>query len=119
MDERRKYPRLAIDVNVNWKKVESKGPKTSKKELTRNISEGGVCMVVDEPVRKGDIIELDLELPNSRIIHANGRVAWASEFDIIGGKVEQKYDIGIEFIGLSDADRQEIKKFVFKLMNEG
>ncbi len=114
MDERRKFPRLAIDVNVSWKKVDNES--AVAQDVTKNISEGGVCMMVYEPLRKGDAIELDFELPTSKVIHARGRVAWTDEFEIIGDKVREKYDVGVEFTDISEIDREEIKKFVFRLM---
>ncbi|MFH0877006.1 MAG: PilZ domain-containing protein [Candidatus Omnitrophota bacterium] len=113
IDERRKFVRLGVNVKVNWQKPAPPPPILDQENLTKNISEGGICLTANEKLNTGELLLLDIELPNRRFIRAKGRVAWVHEFDIRAkGK---RYDVGIEFLEIQPQDREEIKKFMFDL----
>jgi c-di-GMP-binding flagellar brake protein YcgR len=118
MAEKRKFMRLDINVAVGWSKVAgSSQDAADSRDMTKNISGGGICLIVNEKVGPGDRISLNIELPTSKIIRAEGRVVWTKDFSIVGRENEKKYDAGIEFTNISEEDREEIKKFVFKFLN--
>lgn len=118
MDERRRYPRLAIDVDVCWHKIKGQeADKETNSDTTKNISEGGICLMVYEPLAKGDSIYLKFNLPTGRRINAKGRVMWVDTFEVVSRKNEvSRCDTGIEFIEISDEDRLEVQKFVFSIL---
>ncbi len=113
-EEKRKYPRLDINVNINWKKVSQDS--VAVKGMSKNISEGGICLIVYEKLNKGDILSLDIELPTGKVIRSRGKIAWTKDFEIIGR--EQGYDVGVELMDISDQDREVLRSFVFKLLNK-
>lgn len=117
MDERRKFPRLHYNVTVTWKKVERPAAESAQgTNATKNISGGGICLEVDSVVRIGDVLELDIALPTKKTIHSKGVVRWTEDFGIIGEKSNSRYEAGIEFIEINDSDREEVKKFVFSIL---
>lgn len=118
MENRRKFPRLAVDVDVCWQKVEGReSADNPSKDITKNISEGGICLMVYEPLVKGETISLEFTLPTGKRINATGRVAWTSTFEVISEKAEaSRCDAGIEFIDISKEDKLEIQKFVFSFL---
>ncbi|MFH1691453.1 MAG: PilZ domain-containing protein [Candidatus Omnitrophota bacterium] len=116
-EEKRRYPRLDINVNINWKKVvENTASDTVVRGVSKNISEGGICLIVYERLNIGDVVVLDIELPVGKVIKSRGKVAWVKDFEIIGR--EKGYDVGVELIDISQQDRDILRNFVFKLLNK-
>ncbi|MFH1621838.1 MAG: PilZ domain-containing protein [Candidatus Omnitrophota bacterium] len=111
MGERRKFVRLDLNTKVEWEKVNRDEPASEFK--SKNISGGGICLITDEIINIGDTLNLKIDLPTLKTIHAKGKVVWIEGFEIVGGRREKKYEAGIEFLDINDKDRQEIEKFVF------
>jgi c-di-GMP-binding flagellar brake protein YcgR len=113
MKEKREYVRLDLNVRVDWKKIsETSDPAEEFTDKTKNISVGGLCLIVNEKLNVGDSLQIALELPSKKIIDMEGRVMWINEYEIFGKEEEQFYDVGIEFMNISKDEREEIKEFV-------
>ncbi len=99
MEEKRKFVRLDTDkLGISLKKEDASEDIGDAK----NISGGGVCLLLDEKkISVGDVLSIQLNLPNEKIITTKGRVVWISEFEIVGGKSEKKFEAGIEFLSIS------------------
>jgi len=114
-EERRKFVRLNTWVDITYKK------KTSDRKLedsllrgAKNISQGGICLIAYEPLKVGDILELQIYLPDQPIpIEVVGKVVWVQEFFIGDYK---RYDVGVEFIEISEEKRNLIGKYVFSIL---
>lgn len=115
-EERRRYPRLDINVDIEWKKISAAAANAVIKGVSKNISEGGICLLVYEKLNTGDILSLDIKLPSGRMIHSRGKVAWIREFEIIGQETERSYDAGIELIDVNEEDKKVLREFVFKFL---
>lgn len=117
MQERRKYPRLNYNVAVAWKKVDERDKGSEETQnVTKNISGGGICLAVDSSVKLKDMLELKLTLPTQKTVCSKGVVRWLEDFGVEGEKGESRREAGIEFVNINDADREEIKKFVFGVL---
>lgn len=105
--ERRKYARLECSMPVQYKKVGDLDSGISK-ALTRDISEGGVRLVVDEYIPTASKLTLIISFPfRDKKIKALGKIVWArrhSEMPI--------YDVGIEFISTTKSTKRDIADFV-------
>ncbi|RKY30680.1 MAG: hypothetical protein DRP74_06470 [Candidatus Omnitrophota bacterium] len=110
MEERRKFERLSVFADIIFKKKEP--PQKDTASLTKNISKGGICFIAYEKLNPGELIDMTIFLPYEVPIRATGRVAWVNEF-IVGNTEHKRYDVGIEFIEISDQDRELIGKHVF------
>lgn len=110
--EKRKFVRLNALVDV----VYAKSPAAVKEEisLTKNISKGGICLIVYEELKENDLLNLRIFLPDDKVaINAVGRVVWIKEF-IIGDNPESKrFDVGIEFVKINEDDLIRVNKYVF------
>lgn len=114
MDERRKFVRLKAEIGVEWEKVEEGD--ISFEAKTKDISIGGVCLVLtlDRPLPEGDRIRLRFSLPDGKKIIAVGEVRWSDTFEILSETGQEKeFDIGVEFIDISDEDRELIGQYIF------
>lgn len=116
-EEKRRYARLNASVDVRWNKIVDPGEKAAYNEtITKNISEGGICLLAYEKAEVGDILDLVFELPSQKVIRSKAQVRWVKEFKMGGEKAQQGYDIGLEFLDILNEDRKEIKNFVFSLL---
>jgi len=109
--ERRKFVRLNVGCEVNYKVLNVEPPKFIKSK-TKNISAGGICLIADEKLNPGTLLELNFHLPDKAItIRAKGRVAWVNPFKIANEK--ERFDCGIEFVEISPKDQKIINQYVF------
>ncbi len=83
---------------------------------TQNISEGGVGLLVDEPLREGAQLALTLFLtqdgiedPDEEPFETRAQVAWAAPQD------EGMHVAGVRFEGLSGAQRAQLARFLAAL----
>ena len=114
MDDKRKYPRLNWSVIIHWEKSSGETDEVPNTGSTKDISAGGIRLILKEGVEIGDVLELDLELGGGRNIHVKGRVAWIEKFKISGWQEETGYEGGVEFLDLDDATRQELARFTMQ-----
>lgn len=114
IEERRQFIRLNINVDIKYSLMPQPTNKT-KSSKTRNISAGGICIMTEEAFRAGDMLKLELTLPQDPpTVYAVGRVSWIKTFTIIPEQKE-RYDVGVEFVEISDPDREKVRKYVFSL----
>jgi len=114
MKDKREFARLDLNVKVDWKRTSATSePGQEFSDETKNISAGGLCLVVYEKLDVGEILQIEMELPSKEIINAEGKIVWISEYEIEGEEEEKIYDIGVQFVKISEQEKEEISKFVF------
>lgn len=112
MDEKRRYPRLKFNVDVEYKILRETGFNSTKAE-SKNIGAGGICIIALEKFDIGNSLSLKFSLPGAeKSIKAIGKVAWVSEFSIGNVPLHTAYDTGIEFTDINDEDREKINEYV-------
>lgn len=115
MEEKRRFIRLDVGVDVKWKKLYDEI--FDGTSINKDISEGGICLIIEEKLQIGDRLQLEIGLPSKKNITAVGKVAWVSEYGVIYDNHKRNYDTGVEFMEIEETDRQEISTFVFGVMN--
>ena len=100
MDERRKFPRFKANVDVYWKKVAHERTAQHLSGI-KDVSLGGVCLVLHPGIVAGDILELEIELLHSKKISCRARVAWVDADARIKGRKEPVIEGGVEFLDMS------------------
>ena len=112
-EDRRKYVRLNALVDVAYNKHQHKPEEEAMLQLSRNISKGGICLILYEEFKRDDFLDLKIYLPDIKTpVEAVAQIVWVSEF-IIGDAIGKRYDVGMEFIKISDSDKDRIDKYVF------
>jgi c-di-GMP-binding flagellar brake protein YcgR len=113
LEERRQFFRLSVLADVKYDKREV--PDEIRLSLTKNISGGGICLIIYEDFKQGDILDLKIYLPEENTpINAVGRIVWLKEFTIGEGEDSSKrFDSGIEFVDISPEGKEKIEKYVF------
>ncbi|HJL18738.1 MAG TPA: PilZ domain-containing protein [Sandaracinaceae bacterium LLY-WYZ-13_1] len=109
--ENRRHPRYPVEVGAEI----GLGARTLS-AATQNISEGGVGLLLDEPVEEGARLELTLFLtqdgiedPDEEPFETSAAVAWAAPRDD-GGHV-----VGVRFGALEGAQRDQLHRFLAAL----
>ena len=112
-EERRRFPRfnLLVDVLVSKRATSEQ----EKLLITKNISQGGACIIADEEFKESDILDLKIFLPEEKQpLKVPATVVWVREI-VIGEEGEKRrYDVGVKFIGL---DTETMNKFNRYLVN--
>ena len=89
--EKRRLPRLPLDVEVNYL---GKAFAHSK-----DISEGGLCLISEEALKPGDFITLLFHLPpDGEKISAYGKVMWNKKVS------ENMFESGVNFWDIKDIE---------------
>jgi Tfp pilus assembly protein PilZ len=108
----RKYQRLNTAVKIIYGVMAKMHRPFSS--LSNNVGGGGICIPLERNLKKGEVLELEIELPGKdRPIFALGRVAWVKKAKG-GAKKTVKYcpyQGGIEFIAIEQEEREKILKF--------
>ncbi len=112
-DEKRKFTRLSVLADVAYTKKDI--PEKGKVTFAKNIGAGGICLIAYEELKESDVLELKILLPDEKEpVYILGRVVWVRKFsmgdDTAGSK---RYDVGVEFLKISDVDKQKVDKYVF------
>ena len=97
--ERRRHKRVTIPVSYRIP-----GLSTAKRPVI-NMSFGGVRIDCDENVDIGQMLELEFFLPNGITIDALAKVVWIKK---LPPGSEALYDVGMEFIRLSELAELEL-----------
>ena len=105
--ERRKFPRMTVELFVRYKILSSPEQVDAQ---TKNISGGGVCLVTREKMELGTYLAMEVKFPHSKgPILAGGRVIWCRESRLGPSPAgHSRFDNGIEFVQISETDRQQI-----------
>lgn len=106
--QHRRYPvELAAEVTLGARTLVAS---------TQNVSEGGVALVLDEPLEEGAQFALTLFLtqdgiedPDEEPFEARAAVAWSAPQD--GGM----HVAGVRFEGISGAQRAQLARFLAAL----
>lgn len=105
----RAYVRLDIVLDVKLELVaEEDGPALAT--LTRDISAGGLRIVVPKPLLVGTKVKVSLPLPAGTTVEAVGEVIRAIPSD----NPNEKHNAAIEFTDIKEKARGEIVKFIFR-----
>ncbi len=114
MIERRKFPRLNFRVNFEYNILNKTRIKDEPAE-TKNISESGICIILLDKVTVGDKLNLKFHFPNINTpIKTTGIVVWTQEFTVGIVDTSIAYDVGVEFIDISQEDRDKINQYIAK-----
>lgn len=106
---KRKFPR----VNVACEIVVHPEKGVSLATLTENLGAGGICIMLDRPLKRFSPCQLRLELNRDLPkIDCRGKVVWAIPTKKKARDVKRSYDIGIEFAGLREDSATLIRQFL-------
>jgi len=105
--ERRKHPRVLVRAMVDYESQD-----TFLYDYSENLSQGGLFIQTDNPLKMGDTFELKFSLPDiEKVFQVKCIVRWI----VSENKEELLKGMGVEFQNLSNDDRDLIKAYVDKI----
>ncbi len=111
LNERRKYSRFDLRLPVQYKNMKALSGSLIG-ALTRDISEGGIRFIGNEFLSLANRLVMTISLPApSRPIKVISKVAWIRKVPM-----GEQFEIGNQFVALSDDDRQELKNYIEKIL---
>lgn len=112
IDERR-FPRVKYKCLITVLGDEQKKPISA---FTENIGTGGLCVIIKKSFRIFDSISLDIDLDDGMgPVLCKGTVVWVVKSHRMSKSGKDTYDVGIEFLGLLEEDKQRIANIVKRL----
>ncbi len=115
--DKRKHPRITVTIQIKYKVINQSEEAISVMEQRKviqtaksnNVSAEGLFLVSDKILEKGDILKLEVALPEEpQPLRAFSEVVWISNF----GLPEGRHGAGIYFMALRDEDADKIGRFV-------
>jgi len=98
-EEKRRHPRVALDIQVS-------GAGTMIAH-TRDVSKSGICLIGEEGLPEGKILNLQFSLPgDEETIHAFGKVMWSRKAG------DYHHETGVEFWQIDDEAREKLLRFL-------
>lgn len=118
--QRRRYYRLDVALSCQYlisapqlsstDKLEF--PKTSepdfKNAYTKNISGSGFCLILEDPLEAGTILDVAINLEDTALIRVFAQVIRSIHVD------SKKYEVGTHYIKISSRDSGFLTKFIFE-----
>lgn len=114
--ERRESPRIkgitAVYSPIGKENLKAVG-------FVNNIGANGIKITVTQKIESKSILSLKMNLPGSNTsIQFKGRVIWGKDVNINLCSKMGGYELGTEFIEISDNDRQKISQYVLDCLNK-
>jgi hypothetical protein len=100
--DRRAHPRQDLLVSVRPPAETS----SERWHTTRDVSAGGMRLLSDRPLVKGDRLPLEMLLPDGSWLAVTTKVAWSVKLDI-GSSAE--YEVGLRFLELTEDDLDRLQ----------
>ena len=98
-EDRRRFPRIPLDVSVNYD--------YSAIAHSKDISEGGICLITEKALDEGKMLHLAFSLPErKRPIECFGKVMWSRK------AIKYLYQSGVHFWDIKEREQAEIKKIL-------
>jgi uncharacterized protein (TIGR02266 family) len=114
--EKRVFPRLSLNVDIDYRPVNDSCDMPIK-SYSRNISAGGLCILTLEKYNPGTCLSLSFNMPGEvEPINTTGMVMWIKEFNIGDLKSNTAYDVGVEFVNLNEDDMRKISQYTLKFI---
>ena len=109
MREKRRFSRLPVITDVRCSITSTCGEE-SITGSSRDLSAGGIGVVLQTRYDIGSMLEMNFHLPNTpQKMNLHGRISWVDEFAVGPDKA---FDTGIEFLDIDSEDLRMIDESV-------
>ena len=108
---RRKFPRVMCPCLI--KLAEKENGDGVILTHTENIGIGGVCVISKKNIKNFSALEVEIDLLDAgEHLYCHGRVVWNIRRKNTEEKKPLFYDLGIEFVGISQRDAKRLEDFI-------
>jgi c-di-GMP-binding flagellar brake protein YcgR len=115
-EEKRQFPRANIHCKISTSFADRLLVFNTH---TENISAGGIKVILEEELHVSTVADLEIcLLDKEKPLRCRGQIAWVKEMKPTHVK-PHLFDTGIKFIGITDAQQNEIGDFVKHVLSQG
>ena len=112
---RRKFPRINYPCLITIRHTSS--PPEAILTHTENIGIGGVGVIANKNINLFALVELEIDLlDTAEHIKCQGKVVWSIRRKLNEQKKPMFYDVGIEFLNISDSASKRLEAIVTRLV---
>ncbi len=104
--EKRQHSRYQCEIDSSFKNLDAPATRPVSETMVQDISEGGLRFRANHFIPVHNKLLFRIQIPNHKTIEAVAKPAWIREIPSIN-----QYDIGAQFISLSEEDREVIRQF--------
>ncbi len=104
--DKRKHDRSKCEIDSSFRNLDADASIPISETLIQDISEGGIRFRANHFIPVHNKLLFRIQMPNSKYIEAVAQPAWIREIPNLS-----QFDIGAQFISLSDEDRRVIREF--------
>lgn len=114
--QRRQFFRFDYSVPIKYRVVTSMNPEVNEKipfikTITRDLSGGGLCILLEAKVNLHEQVECELPVNNGRVVRFFGKVTRFTKRD---PEEKYKFEIGVSFRKIEYKDREAVIGFIFE-----
>jgi len=115
--QRRSFVRIPVVLNVTYKLKNSDRIYTT---YTKDISGGGIKIILPEILKIDDTIQMRIELPPPEDpVDCEGRIVWIDKEERqMGNKLEEILYAGVRFTVIEDKNRERLIRFLFNYQRD-
>ncbi len=106
IEEKRSSRRASCQAYSQFKNLDSKIPSAYNETFISDISEGGLRFRSPQFIPVHHRLSLKIDIPKAPSIEVIAKPAWIKELPNL-----EQYDVGVQFLTLSDTDKFLLKKF--------
>ena len=115
---RRKFPRANFPCLI--KVLREGSPEEVILTHTENISIGGACVILKKSVDLFSPVTIELDLMDGGdVITCRGKVVWSVRRKAIESHKPSCYDLGLEFVDITEENRARVGQTVGHLVRSG
>ncbi len=108
--ERRKFKRFGAFMSVKCAANTSR--ETSAQAavgLTRDVSRDGLCVNANEPLERGAMVDIEIDLPDDpRPVKTAGKIVWVRR-----SNEDEGIDYGIQFVSMDPVDKFRVLDYAY------
>ena len=118
MEERRQFVRLDTRVDVTYSVLPSGTP---QRTVAKNISGGGICVFLEQPVPQGTRLQAAVKLPErEHPVDFTAEVIRCETYEITGKAERQRVvEADARFLEISPTDQEAVMQYVVLRMQPG
>ena len=110
--EKRKFPRAKVSLPLRYKKLRG-NTYLAKGTLTKDLSEGGIRFLTNVFLPLACHLVVEIMLPRKKPIKVICKIAWIRK-----RRSDSSYEIGNQFLAMSDKDETTISAYARKLTEQ-
>ena len=113
MIENRKFIRLKSPLPAEYRLIKKHKRQKTLVSSIKNISVGGLSLILKEELRQGDLIQIDIEVPHwVEPVRVVGDVIW---YSVSRDKERPAHEAGVRFREVNPVELHKILDYVYSV----